>query len=303
MCPGRASKGGRSTVLGLLVVGLLVLACCGLPLYLSRSTFDRPTGVAGLAGQPGGTPAAAAPPRLAAWEAVRVKAEAHPFGRGIRQIPATVIDTGPLRHVPYLSLRTGGWEVNVYGDPERPCCVEAGLYGRFIEGPEPKHICRRFVQSLLLDAGDREFIETLGIAPAVKRRGGLTFEVTPETAEDAYGGWWVSVYDEAELERSRASQEELKTITVGRDEVARSVEPPDEAAPAAPAPAATAMGQTPAAASKPAPPARTAWTSKDLVYARPAPAGHPSGGLVYVHSYTRKDGTYVSAHYRRYPRR
>jgi hypothetical protein len=47
---------------------------------------------------------------------------------------------------------------------------------------------------------------------------GFTFEITPATGEDSYGGWWVSVYSEEKLNRSRASDIELKSISVTKVE-------------------------------------------------------------------------------------
>src|SRR5687768_9260968 len=46
-----------------------------------------------------------------------------------KQIPATVVDVGQLKFIPYLSFRVGeDRELNVYGDPAAPACVEIGLY-------------------------------------------------------------------------------------------------------------------------------------------------------------------------------
>jgi hypothetical protein len=129
-------------------------------------------------------------------------------------------------------------------------------------------------EHLPLAVVDRTVLRSLKLSQDVKQRAGLTFEVTPETAEDAYGGWWVSVYDVPALDRSRASDQELKEITVRRDEVAK-------------APTVAAVGAS--------------WTPRDLSYARPVPASSSGGGSVYVRSYTRKDGTYVRQHYRSAP--
>jgi hypothetical protein len=113
----------------------------------------------------------------------------------------------------------------------------------------------------------------------------LTFEVTPETAEDAYGGWWVSVYDELALDKSRASRQELDTITERKDDIlqaARNV-----------------------AASQPATYRDTlpTWSPTDLQYARPSSTSAGQTDRVYVKGYYRKDGTYVQPHTRSAPKR
>jgi hypothetical protein len=75
------------------------------------------------------------------------------LGKGLEQIPATVVDRGPLRHVPYLSYRAGHVEFNAYGDPDAPACLEIGLFG----APDPgvRAQCRDALASLLPEAADR----------------------------------------------------------------------------------------------------------------------------------------------------
>jgi hypothetical protein len=192
---------------------------------------------------------------------------------------ALSLDGGPSRasrsaHVPYQSFRSGDYEVNVYGDPQRPAGLEVGVYKDLLKSHLAKTRCVEFLATVLTEPADRAVLRSLKLAQDTRERSGLTFEVTPETAADAYGGWWVSVYDRPALDRSRASDRELKEITVRRDEVKK-------------APAGGTGG--------------TAWTLRDLTYARPAPSGSSGGGTVYVRGYTRKDGTYVRPHTRSAP--
>jgi hypothetical protein len=191
------------------------------------------------------------------------------WGGDLTQIPATVIDTGVLKHVPYQSHRAGDYELNVYGDPDSPACVEIGATGAALRSAAAKGQCVAFMASLLADPGDRSLLRSLKLGQDLQKRGGLTFEVTPETAPDAYGGWWVSVYDTAALDRSRASPPELAAITV----------PKEAPAPAAPAPTYAPLP----------------WSPRERELAR------PGGKTVYVRSYVRKDGTYVQAHTRAAP--
>ena len=138
----------------------------------------------------------------------------------LQQIPATVIDKGPLRHVPYLSYRAGDVELNVYGDPDTPACVEIGTSSG---DSARRDACRYGLLAALQSSLDRGFLETF--TAGKQTRGSLTFEVTPETAPDAYGRWWVSVYDTKLLDASRASEPELKGIAGPRsagDEAARA---------------------------------------------------------------------------------
>jgi len=150
------------------------------------------------------------PSRLPAAEAALD--QVREFAPDLRQIPAAVVDQGPLRRVPYLSYRAGDVEFNAYGDPDRPACLEIGVYG----DPARRPAARDALAGLLSDPDDRNAVKALDPAKDKQTRGGLTFEVTPETAADAYGAWWVSVYDAKALDASRASEADMKAVAVPR---------------------------------------------------------------------------------------
>jgi hypothetical protein len=146
-----------------------------------------------------------------------------PWGSNLRQIPATVIDKGILRNVPYVSFRCGDdYEINVYGDLDRPAAIEAGVYRKLLDDPTAKKNCVRLVSTLLRHAGDKEIVQGLAPEKDIKTREGMTFEITPPSAEDAYMGWWVSVYSQQRLDRARASAEDLKQISIPKEEVSQS---------------------------------------------------------------------------------
>jgi hypothetical protein len=203
----------------------------------------------------------------------------------LHPIPATVVDSGPLKNVPYKSHRVAtNCEVNIYGDPSQPACVEVGLFNRFLNHAVAKERCIEFVSSLLEDETSRAIVLAMKKDKDLVKRAPLTFEITPSTADDAYGGWWISVYNESLLDSTRATAKELSEITTPRRQ------------------SAVATNQSP--------PSRTAvddwhdWHPSDFAYARSARSSPPSSstastsGRVYVHGYTRKDGTYVHAHTR-----
>jgi hypothetical protein len=200
----------------------------------------------------------------------------------LQQIPATVIDVGSLRHIPYKSHRVASeCEINVYGDPAHPACVEVGLLGKYLNHDLAKQRCIEFAASLMGDATRREIVLAMKREQDLIVSERLTFEITPPTATDAYGGWWISIYNESALEKMRARRDELEEITT---EYRR---PPESVAPAL----------TPAA-----PAAKfDSWHPSDFQYARvpkSSSSNTSSGGRVYVRGYYRKDGTYVHPHTR-----
>lgn len=167
-------------------------------------------------------PAAAPAARLPAARAALAGLRGTPLGRDLEQIPATVIDVGQLRRVPYLSHRAGEVEINIYGDPDAPACVEIGLHGG---DAGRRAACRDALADLLPDPADRAALAGLDLAKGKATRAGLTLEVTPETAPDAYGAWWVSAYDARALEAARASDGDLRSISAPRPSDARRSRP------------------------------------------------------------------------------
>jgi hypothetical protein len=164
-------------------------------------------------------PGNAAPARLARWDrAVEVMAP-KAWGGQPRQVPALVVEEGPLARVPYMSWRAGHYEFNLYGDPEAPAGFELGVYDALLKDEAAKKRCVEVLAELLGDEKDRAVLKAIPLAGGKQEREGFTFEVTPETAPDAYGGWWVSVWENAATEKARANQEEIDAMTATREEM------------------------------------------------------------------------------------
>ncbi len=190
----------------------------------------------------------------------------------LKQIPATVIDKGVLRFIPYQSFRAGNVELNIYGDPESPCCVEIGLCNQLKRNETAKVHCQTFMSYLLPEAGDRLQVKSLNLIKDIRQRSGLTFEVTPETDEDAYDCWWISIYDPKILDKSRATKIEIEHITVPVQANEKNAQ----------------QNGSPVGSNNPTPQSSIS-------------PSRPGGKAVYVHGYTRKDGTYVQSHTRSAP--
>jgi len=216
----------------------------------------------------------------------------------LHQIPATVIDRGNLRNMPYKSLRAGGdYEINVYGDPDSPAGFEVGVYRGLLDDPQAKKNCRELVVSLLGDRQDAATVRGLREEKDLVVRDGLTLEITPPTAEDAYKGWWVSVYNQRVLDAQRASDKEMAAITVSKSAIARSAKPAPGSSSSAEPPASPKTAST-------SPPGYHSeldrlnnWTPDDLRYARVyrpvRPVYYP---VFYVRGYARSNGAYVTQH-------
>jgi hypothetical protein len=231
------------------------------------------------------------------------------WATNLEPIPATVIETGMLRYVPYVSFRCADdYEVNIYGDLAQPAGIEVGVYRKLVTDFSARTNCLNLVTAALGQTTDKQIIPSLNLEKDQKVLAGLTFEITPPTDPDAYLGWWISVYDEANINNARASEEEMKRISVSKQELTSQAQvigswTKEEAEKARPYYSAT--------------PAQNISTPQDNSYSTPSSYTPPSyssggrstsssysgGGRVYVRGYTRKNGTYVQPHTRSAPHR
>jgi len=186
-----------------------------LVLLTDFGTFNFPTGgVKQIKFDQPEVPATTGRNRFPDFKALALRLSKESWAAPLKQIPATVIDKGMLRNVPYLSFKCGDdYEVNVYGDLKDPVAIEAGVYRKLLTNEEAKRNCLRFMAENLAEPGDREVVQGLNLEKDLKSRNGCAFEITPPGAEDAYGGWWISAYFEDKLNLSRASAEELRMIS------------------------------------------------------------------------------------------
>jgi hypothetical protein len=140
--------------------------------------------------------------------------------RLFREIPATSIDNGYLRNIPYLSFRINRKvEMNVYGDPENPVCLEFGIYEKGEKITRFMKTIRAYLAGILTSREEVAAIYALPETGGKIRAGRFTFEVTPPSAPDAYGGWWISIYDEKRLDAARIPESEYLKVTLPFHEV------------------------------------------------------------------------------------
>jgi hypothetical protein len=144
------------------------------------------------------------------------------WATNLAAIPATVIDKGILRNVPYTSFQCGeNYEVNIYGDLDHPAGIEVGFYKTLPDNELRQTNCVMFLKELLPQSADKEILQTLNSMKDLRTLDGLTFEITPPSADDSYNGWWLSVYSEKQLDAARASEAEMSHITVTKLDAAR----------------------------------------------------------------------------------
>jgi hypothetical protein len=159
--------------------------------------------------------------KLPPWRMIVMDLRSDDNIRSLRQIPATTIDNGYLRNIPYLSFRINERvEMNVYGNPQDPVALEFGIYERKLsEIDRFKKITRTYLAGLLNSSSEVAALYSLGDKGGLKTVGDLTFKVTPPDAPDAYGGWWIAIYEQNRLDAARVSDAEYRKRTLPFGEV------------------------------------------------------------------------------------
>jgi hypothetical protein len=256
----------------------------------------------------------AKPNQFPRWKTIVTALSSQTWATDFQQIPATVIDKGVMKNVPYVSFKCGGdYEMNIYGDPDNPAGVEIGVYRSLLTDDQAKKRCVAFIASILGDKLQRDVLLVMDQRKSLFERDGMSLEITPETDEDAYGAWWVSAYKEKALDGARASDKDLTAISVPRVPSAATAVGADPLR-WSPSEMGYARGSKPANVnvnltltekiienSKKSDPSLS--TTVPIVTSPPinTQAVDDSGissGRVYVRGYYRKNGTYVSGYTR-----
>ena len=158
--------------------------------------------------------------RLPSWRAMVADLRNHDNIRSLQQIPATTIESGLFRNIPYLSFRINEQsEFNVYGDPHNPVAIEFGMYGRQRNNPKYRQIVREFLAGHLHSREEIATLYGLSLTGDERRAGRLAFKVTPPNQADAYGGWWISVFDPKRMDQARLSDAQYAAVTLPFDQV------------------------------------------------------------------------------------
>lgn len=132
----------------------------------------------------------------------------------LEQIPATAIDNGLYKNVPYLSFRLNEFlEMNIYGDPDDPAAIEFGAYGRQARNDTLRRTLRAFLAGFLASREEVSAIYSVPFTGGSKCVDTVCFKVIPVNAPDSYGGWWISIYNPSKLVASRMDDADYSKVT------------------------------------------------------------------------------------------
>lgn len=157
---------------------------------------------------------------LPSWRSIVHDLRIHDSVRVFEQIPPTAIDKGLLRNIPYLSFRANDrWELNVYGNPDRPVAIEFGIYGASGPDNETRRTFREFIAGHLHSKEQIAAFYSLGPKKRDARAGKLAFRLIRPNDPDGYGGTWFVVYRPDAIAGARLSNKAYAAITKPFDEV------------------------------------------------------------------------------------
>lgn len=138
----------------------------------------------------------------------------------LEQVPATAIDNGLYKNVPYLSFRLNEFlEMNIYGDPDDPAAIEFGAYGRQAKNDQIRHALRAFLAGFLSSRKEVSAIYSLPFTGGEICVDTLCFKIIPVNAPDSYGGWWISIFNPGKLTASRMDDATYAKVTLPPNEV------------------------------------------------------------------------------------
>ncbi len=157
---------------------------------------------------------------LPSWRVIANDLRTHDEIKSFVEIPATTISTGEFKNVPYKSFRVNrDIEMNIYGDPNDPCGVELGIYGSRKTSAKARSMLRSYLAGFLTTRAEIAALYGLDLKGSKADAGDITFEATPPEAEDAFGAWWISLYNKKDLDALRLSDAEYAALTKPADQV------------------------------------------------------------------------------------
>ncbi|MFZ9919853.1 MAG: hypothetical protein ACO3GO_01960 [Terrimicrobiaceae bacterium] len=154
------------------------------------------------------------PGDLPAWRVMVNDLRNNDSVKSLEQIPATHIDNGYLKNIPYLSFRINELaEMNIYGDPDDPAAVEFGVYGRMSSNDKMRRVLRSFLAGFLSNRKEVGAIYGIPFSGGQECVGQICFKITPASAPDAYGGWWICLFNPKKLDAARLDDSAYAKLT------------------------------------------------------------------------------------------
>jgi hypothetical protein len=157
---------------------------------------------------------------LPSWRVIANDLRTNDAIRSMVEIPATRIERGVLRNVPYKSFRVNeDLELNVYGNPEKPAALEMGIYGVRRNAMHLRRSIRAYLAGFLTSREEISKLYRLDLRGGETQCERMTVKISPPDGEDSYGAWWILVYNPKQLAAARVSDQAYARVTRPFEEV------------------------------------------------------------------------------------
>lgn len=157
---------------------------------------------------------------LPPWRVIVNDLRLHDKIKSFEQVPATVIDVGAFKNVPYQSFRINqDIEMNIYGDPDDPAAVEVGVYGPRKSNQRLHQMLRQYLAGYLTSRDELRALYSIPKSGGSADAGEMRISVTLPDAPDSYGAWWIGISNPGELDRIRMSDADYAKLVRPMDEV------------------------------------------------------------------------------------
>ncbi len=151
---------------------------------------------------------------LPSWRVIANDLRTRDRIKSLVEIPATTIDNGEFKNVPYMSFRANeDIELNIYGDPNDPAGIELGIYGAHSGNTKLRKVLRSYLAGFMTNRKELEALYAIDLNGGIREAGDLTVEITPKSAADAYGAWWISLYNRKDLDAVRMDTADYERLT------------------------------------------------------------------------------------------
>lgn len=151
---------------------------------------------------------------LPSWRVIANDLRTRDRIKSLVEIPATTIDNGEFKNVPYMSFRANeDIELNIYGDPNDPAGIELGIYGAHAGNTRLRKVLRSYLAGFLTTRKEIEALYAIDLNGGIHEAGDITIEITPKSAPDAYGAWWISLYNRKDLDSVRMDTADYERLT------------------------------------------------------------------------------------------
>lgn len=161
-----------------------------------------------------------APDKAPPWRMMVQDMRCNDAVKSFIQIPAARISEGYLKNVPYLSFHINkDAEMNIYGDPKNPACVEFGTFSKGERLQKFQEVTREFFAGYLSSRAEIKTLYSLNFKGDEQSIGKFVFKIMPPKAPGSEGAWWISIYDPISLEKARLSDADYKKLTLPANQV------------------------------------------------------------------------------------